>query len=74
MEDSFDVEILSFHKKIWGEFNLVGRNEVLSSFIHPKVVSNLCEFLSSAEHRRYFKEYDLSLEADHYCTIIIALN
>jgi len=24
MEDSFDVEILSFHKNFLGEFNLVG--------------------------------------------------
>jgi len=31
--------------------------EILSSFIHPQVVPNLYEFLSSAEHkRRYFEE------------------
>ncbi len=30
---------------------------ILSSFTHPNVVTNLCEFLSSAEHkRRYFEE------------------
>jgi len=31
--------------------------KILSSFTHPQVVSNLYEFLSSAEHKgRYFEE------------------
>jgi len=31
--------------------------KILSSFIHPQVVANLYEFLSSAEHKgRYFEE------------------
>jgi len=28
---------------------------ILSSFTHPQVVSNLCEFLSSAEHKDILK-------------------
>jgi len=31
--------------------------KILLSFTHPQVVANLCEFLSSAEHKgRYFEE------------------
>jgi len=30
--------------------------KMLSSFTHPHVVSNLYEFLSSAEHKIYFEE------------------
>jgi len=29
---------------------------IMSSFTHPQVVSNLYEFPSSAEHKRYFGE------------------
>jgi len=32
--------------------------KILSSFTHPQVFENLCEFLSSAEHKgRYFEEW-----------------
>jgi len=32
--------------------------KILPSFTHPQVVSNLCEFIYSAEHkRRYFEEW-----------------
>jgi len=32
--------------------------KILPSFTHPQVVSNLCEFIYSAEHKkRYFEEW-----------------
>jgi len=38
-----------------GQLTLITRNR--SSFTRPRVVTNLCEFLSSVEQkRRYFKE------------------
>ncbi len=32
----------------------------MSSFTHPQVVPNLCEFLSSTKDKRYFEECSMS--------------
>jgi len=37
--------------------------KILPSFIHPQVVANLLEFLSSAEHKRRYSEERLEISS-----------
>ncbi len=67
-----------FHVKCIHKLNLDGpykstqrlnsspKMEILSLFAHPDVVLNLCEFLSSAQHkRRDFEECNQTVDESH---------